>query len=53
MYVGFSTTRERIAGPEQPSLYLFDGEVFQSYVGWYDHSIDRWIKLDVKYEPHP
>lgn len=50
IYVGFSTDPKRRA--EEPSLYQFDGQNFQHWTGWYDHAIDRWIKLDLPVEDH-
>jgi hypothetical protein len=42
---GFSTLPER--RNELPSLYGFDGNVFQHYTGWYDHGVTHWMPTDL------
>lgn len=46
LYVGFSTLPGRLSR-EHPSLYTFDGKVFQHWTGWYDHGLTHWIKTDL------
>lgn len=44
-YFGCSTLPSRLSKP--PSLYTFDGSVFQHWTGWYDNGVTHWMATDL------
>lgn len=45
LYFGFSTLPQRFG--ERPSLYEWNGKVWQHYTGWYDHGVTHWMATDL------
>lgn len=46
-YIAWSESRAKEEGDEAPGLYVWMGDFWHHWTGWYDHAITHWMECDV------